>query len=818
MTISSEVRKAGPYTGNGVTVDFPFLFKVFSSSDVSVTIAVLATGLETVLTSGYTVALNADQNANPGGTVTYNPSGTPIDSTKTLTIGSRVPNTQGTHLLTGGAWLPGNVEDMIDRVTIEVQQLVEKVNRAIRFAFTDITPPADLPTAAQRAGKVLGFDGVGQVIMMTLQAGTSLVNLAASTGASLIGFISGLANAIATTVQDRLRQEAFASDFGTLGTADDYALLQAAINSATAAGMRLIIPAGLFIIGYPLRLPDYADVKGMGDLTVIKAKTTALAFQSPWAGGLFIGSVHVADGVDQQTINSRTRNVGIRLRDLKIDAQHTANTYGIDFIGVSDVIIENIHTVSTYYVAICVQYFDHVIVRDCVCDITTTGSGGIQLLDGYRWLIDGNVISGAKDYAIEYDSGQYDNTGIYGSGDGTISNNIITDFTNYGICVRGMDTNLNCTAGISDGAGGVGTILNVSVVGANTIAVGNQVTGAGVTSCLILSQLTGTTGGVGTYSVDTSQLVAPQLIRLRRGSNPSDAPAHSVIVIGNHCGGGNTGVGAGLGLQEHTQRIAFIGNNSYSNSGSGLDIQGGSSLFQVKDNIFHGNNFNGIRMVSPTYFEISGNQITDNYYSGIYSSGQQGSIHHNIITGNGMGAANQDGIELINNLQVDISDNTLNNPSGNILYEINEVSNCIANTYRNNRILSAKTNHVTGGGAITVGEGSAIWTQQTVHIAATAGATDLLDLYQGGATNGASFIACITGKETVAVPPRMFFDVVIGNYNGADFHVVATTGNLTTGGDAPAARTYAMVANVLRVTMAADAYKLNCKFDFSPPM
>ena len=35
MTISSEVRKAGPYDGNDVTTSFPFSFKVFAASDVA---------------------------------------------------------------------------------------------------------------------------------------------------------------------------------------------------------------------------------------------------------------------------------------------------------------------------------------------------------------------------------------------------------------------------------------------------------------------------------------------------------------------------------------------------------------------------------------------------------------------------------------------------------------------------------------------------------------------------------------------------------------------------------------------------------------
>ncbi|MDE1154418.1 MAG: hypothetical protein PW735_01665 [Acidobacteriaceae bacterium] len=79
MTISSTTRRAGPFAGNGVTTVFPFAFKVFAKTDVSVAV-VDSQGNQTALTldSDYSVALNADQNANPGGNITYPISGTAL--------------------------------------------------------------------------------------------------------------------------------------------------------------------------------------------------------------------------------------------------------------------------------------------------------------------------------------------------------------------------------------------------------------------------------------------------------------------------------------------------------------------------------------------------------------------------------------------------------------------------------------------------------------------------------------------------------------------------------------------------------------------
>jgi hypothetical protein len=70
--ISTTTRKVGPFIGSGVATVFPFTFKVFTSADLVVVRTNTVTGVEStlVLNSDYTVSLNADQDANPGGNVT----------------------------------------------------------------------------------------------------------------------------------------------------------------------------------------------------------------------------------------------------------------------------------------------------------------------------------------------------------------------------------------------------------------------------------------------------------------------------------------------------------------------------------------------------------------------------------------------------------------------------------------------------------------------------------------------------------------------------------------------------------------------------
>lgn len=171
MTISSENRRAGPFVGNGVTTSFPFTFKVFATTDIVATLTVIADGDEStlVLSTDYTVSLNADQNANPGGTVEYNPLGTPMASTHKLTITSAVQQLQTLDLTNGGGFFPQSITNALDRAIILIQQLALTVGRGLQVSVSDDVP-AVLPNAVARALKFLSFDVNGDP---TVSAGVS---------------------------------------------------------------------------------------------------------------------------------------------------------------------------------------------------------------------------------------------------------------------------------------------------------------------------------------------------------------------------------------------------------------------------------------------------------------------------------------------------------------------------------------------------------------------------------------------------------------------------------------------------------------------
>lgn len=156
MTISATARRAGPFLGNGTATSFAFTFKVFSSADIAVSLANSA-GVETllVLDADYTVTLNANQDTSPGGTVTYPISGAPLPVGSTLVIVGDIDFNQPLDLPAGGNFSPLALENQLDRTVMQIQELDERLGRAlllpVNSSFT-----VSLPTPA--AGELLGWD------------------------------------------------------------------------------------------------------------------------------------------------------------------------------------------------------------------------------------------------------------------------------------------------------------------------------------------------------------------------------------------------------------------------------------------------------------------------------------------------------------------------------------------------------------------------------------------------------------------------------------------------------------------------------------
>ena len=159
MTISStDDPRAGPFNGNGSQTVFPFVFKTFAKADLLV-VRTDEDGIEYVLVldSDYSVSLNADQDANPGGSVTYPISGAALPAGETLTITSNLDYIQTTDIQNAGGFFAQVVEDALDRNVMLVKQVNEKVDRALQVSVS--TPDdVDVVLPPPSAQKIIGWN------------------------------------------------------------------------------------------------------------------------------------------------------------------------------------------------------------------------------------------------------------------------------------------------------------------------------------------------------------------------------------------------------------------------------------------------------------------------------------------------------------------------------------------------------------------------------------------------------------------------------------------------------------------------------------
>lgn len=179
MTVTTTSNKI-IYNGNGATTVFGFAFPGVAAADLQVYYTD-TNGVITLLSPTlYSVALNPITGTNPtavGGSVTYPLVGSPIAVGTMLTIIRELPVTQNTSLDNQGTLWQPVIEAALDYLTMVEQQFIELLNRQITVAVSDPNPLA-LPPVAQRANKYFAFDGSGNPIAASAQAGTAIVSSA----------------------------------------------------------------------------------------------------------------------------------------------------------------------------------------------------------------------------------------------------------------------------------------------------------------------------------------------------------------------------------------------------------------------------------------------------------------------------------------------------------------------------------------------------------------------------------------------------------------------------------------------------------------
>lgn len=134
MAIDVESRRSGPYVGTGKVTTYPFDFYMQDASHVAVYISTSSAALDEKLDASlYTVTLNGNQSNNPGGVVTLTE---PLAEGVSLAITSEEPYTQLTVLTNKGGFHPEVINDALDLRVIQIQQLIEQIQRCVIVPIT----------------------------------------------------------------------------------------------------------------------------------------------------------------------------------------------------------------------------------------------------------------------------------------------------------------------------------------------------------------------------------------------------------------------------------------------------------------------------------------------------------------------------------------------------------------------------------------------------------------------------------------------------------------------------------------------------------
>lgn len=231
MAIGYIKRLAGPYIGDGTgQKTFSFGFFVFTEGDVYVATAATENGASSTLQQGtdYTVTLNGDQEASPGGTITLTAEAGLADGA-VLVIGSDVDYTQTLDLTNYTRFPPARISEELDRIVVQIQQLVEIQGRTVKADATDTMTPEELK---QQLLEVAASAGTYRDEALAAAEAAAASESAAQTAQAAAELAQGKAEEAYQDTQDAAEQAI--EDIGTAKTSAISEIQQTEQTSKTA--------------------------------------------------------------------------------------------------------------------------------------------------------------------------------------------------------------------------------------------------------------------------------------------------------------------------------------------------------------------------------------------------------------------------------------------------------------------------------------------------------------------------------------------------------------------------------------------------------
>lgn len=646
MTVATTTIKAGPYTGNGVTTDFSYGWRIFSKSDL-VVYETDSAGVVTTLVvdTDYTVSGVLDSG---GGTITRVGGALPTGSE--WLIKSNLSPTQLTDFQNQGAFFPETHENALDKLTRLIQELREFSTRAVSFPETyggSLVPVLPTPGALKHlrwnsAGTQLEN---GDAIVSFVDKDAPLVSSAAalkalSTSSVVNAFLTGYYNngdggggqyyfdATETAADNggtviapdsgtgrwKLFSNGVVSikQFGAVGdgVADAAAAIQAAINWVEANDKALYTPAGTYLVNTQLLL-DAGDVTIYGDGRQSVLKTTA--------------------DINILRISSASR---CTIRDVAFEGNSTgSNQDGIRAINVTDSNFHNIY-------------------------VKNVGHDGILLISGCT----GNSITGCHVDGTGDDGFNVGGDSVAASRDNTLSGCVAENCANDGFH-------------ISDGS--QATTVSGCVSKGNDVGIGiydcSQIT---ITGCMF----TGNT----TYGARTQ----------------STAAITDITITGNVFNGGTHGIF----FDRQCNRVTISANIFRAMSSVGIYLLSSGLASQnlvVANNVLEGSLGSaqrGIYIGNALYWNVTGNSIKSMAEYGILAVYSAATDCDGLIEGNLIQAGcTEAGIHLERADHLDVLSNRLVSLTGDgIRLDTNACDNVTVQTNRLRSITGTEINKEAG--------------------------------------------------------------------------------------------------------------------------
>ncbi len=270
------------YSGDGSETTFGFPFPVLASDDLLVFV-------NDAPATGFAIAGLASPE---GGEITFLE---PPAAGTAVTLLRRTESIRETEFVDGSPFRAAAINAELDRIMLLAQETRDEVGRALRGRPTEGELDFSLPTSAERANAVLGFDSAGRPMVFGWAelpesgdaSGLLVTPSGGTTGRALGEHLAALVNV---------------RDFGAMGdgVTDDATAFQAAILAATTRSSPVYVPASptAYVLGATLTL-DSVVMTGEGAGSTLKlAAASGAAIQLTGTGPRLSGLRLLGPGVD----------------------------------------------------------------------------------------------------------------------------------------------------------------------------------------------------------------------------------------------------------------------------------------------------------------------------------------------------------------------------------------------------------------------------------------------------------------------------------------------------------------------------------------